>query len=54
MIKFILPAVVILITVLFWDKINNFIREKYNIKVNNIILTIIITILIVIFALLYF
>ncbi len=54
MIKFILPAVVILLIVLFWEKINNFILEKYNIKINIIVLMIIIAILAIIFTLLYF
>ena len=54
MIKFILPFIIILIIVLFWEKINNFIQEKYNIKINNIVLTLIIIILVIIFTLLYF
>ena len=54
MIKFILPFIVILIIVLFWEKINNFIQEKYNIKINNIVLSITIILLVIIFTLLYF
>ena len=54
MIKFILPFIIVLIIILFWEKINNFIQEKYNIKINNVILTIIIIALVIIFTLLYF
>jgi len=54
MVKFIVPAVVIFLVVLFWEKINKIIYEKFNIKINYIILILSILILGVIFALLYF
>ena len=54
MVKFIVPAVVIFLVVLFWEKINEAIYKKFNIKINYIILIISILILGVIFALLYF
>ena len=54
MVKFIVPAVVIFFVVLFWEKINEAIYKKFNIKINYIILILSILILGVIFALLYF
>ena len=54
MVKFIVPAVVIFLVVLFWEKINEAIYKKFNIKINYIILILSILILAVIFALLYF
>ncbi len=54
MIKFIVPAVVIFLVVLFWEKINDTIYKKFNIKINYIILILSILILGIIFALLYF
>ena len=54
MIKFIIPAVAIFLLVLFWDKINETIYKKFNIKINYIVATISIVILGVVFALLYF
>ena len=54
MVKFIVPAVVIFLVVLFWEKINEIIYKKFNIKINYIILILSILILGVIFALLYF
>tara|TARA_B100000161_G_scaffold86560_1_gene60477 strand:+ start:123 stop:287 length:165 start_codon:yes stop_codon:yes gene_type:complete len=54
MVKFIVPAVVIFLVVLFWEKINEAIYKKFNIKINYIILILSILILGVIFALLYF
>ena len=54
MVKFIVPAVVIFLVVLFWEKINEAIYKKFNIKINYVILIISILILGVIFALLYF
>ena len=54
MVKFIVPAVVIFLVVLFWEKINEAIYKKFNIKINYIILILSILILGVVFALLYF
>ncbi len=54
MVKFIVPAVVIFLVVLFWEKINEVIYKKFNIKINYVILILSILILGVIFALLYF
>ena len=39
MIKYILPAVIIFLIVLFWEKITNFIEKKFNIKLNYIVVS---------------
>ena len=54
MVKFIVPAVVIFLVVLFWEKINDVIYKKFNVKINYIVLILSILIFGVIFALLYF
>ena len=54
MIKYILPAIIIFLIVLFWEKINDAIYKKFNVKINYIVLILSILILGVIFALLYF
>jgi hypothetical protein len=54
MIKFIVPAIIFFLIVFFWEKINEIIYKKFNIKINYIVATISILILGVIFALLYF
>ena len=54
MLKFILPAVLIFLIVLFWEKINDIIYKKFNIKINYIIMLILMIILGVIFILLYY
>ena len=54
MVKFIVPAVIIFLVVLFWEKINDAIYRKFNVKINYIILILSILIFGVIFALLYF
>ena len=42
MIKYILPAIVILLVVLFWDKITDLVQKKFNIKLNYIVVIFII------------
>ena len=54
MIKFIIPAIVIFLIVLFWEKINEKIYEKFEIRINKIIFLIFFIILVTIFSLLYF
>ena len=54
MLKFIIPAVLVFLTVLFWEKINQKIYQKFNIKINLIILTALILLLAAILILLYF
>ena len=39
MIKYIIPAVVIFLIVLFWEKISNLIEKKFNIKLNYLIVS---------------
>ena len=38
MIKFIVPAIAIILIVLFWEKINEFIFDKFNIKLNYLLI----------------
>ena len=54
MIKFIIPAIVVFLIVIFWEKICNKIYEKFKIKLNYIVIVIIVLILALIFTLLYF
>ena len=54
MLKFIIPAVIIFLIVLFWEKINKKIYEKFNIKINYIVVVIFFIVLGIIFVLLYF
>jgi hypothetical protein len=54
MIKFILPAIIVFLIILFWEKISDFFYQKFDIKINYIILAIIILILGIIFGLLYY
>ena len=54
MIKFIIPAIVIFLLVLFWENINEVIYKKFNIRINYIVVIISILVLGVIFTLLYF
>jgi hypothetical protein len=54
MLKFVIPAVVLFLIVLFWDKINEKIYNKFKIKTNYYVMLIILIIIGVILALLYF
>ena len=54
MIKFIIPAIIVFLIVLFWEKIQEFFYNKFNIKINYIVLAILIIILTIVMALLYF
>ena len=54
MIKFIIPAIIVFLIVLFWEKIQEFFYNKFNIKMNYIVLAILIIILTIVMALLYF
>tara|TARA_B100001057_G_scaffold366347_1_gene369634 strand:+ start:281 stop:445 length:165 start_codon:yes stop_codon:yes gene_type:complete len=53
MIKFIVPAVIIFLIVLFWEKINDVIYKKFKIKINYIAILIFLIIIGIIFLLLY-
>jgi len=52
MIKYILPAIIIFLIVLFWEKISEFVEKKFNIKLNYIIVSSIISAIVVILLLL--
>ena len=52
MLKFIIPAVVIFLIVLFWEKITEFVEKKLNIKLNYIVVSSIIVVLAVVLLLL--
>ncbi len=54
MIKFILPTIIIFLIVLYWEKINEIIFKKFNVKMKYISVFIILLLLIVISILLYF
>ena len=53
MLKFIIPAVLIFLIVLFWEKINDFIYKKFKVKINYIALSVLSLILIIVLMLLY-
>ena len=54
MIKFIIPAVIIFLIVLFWEKISEKLLQKFNIKIGQILIAISLLILSMILILLYF
>ena len=54
MIKFIIPAIIIFLIVLFWEKISDKIYKKFNIRINYIAIILLLIILGIIFTLLYF
>ena len=39
MIKYILPAIIVLIIIIFWEKITEIVLKKFNIKLNYIIVS---------------
>ena len=51
MIKFILPAVIIFLIVLFWEKINEIFYKKFNIKLNYLIIIAVLLMIIAIYLL---
>ena len=52
MIKYILPAIIIFLIVLFWEKISDYIEKKFNIKLNYIVVNFIIAVIAVVLLLL--
>jgi len=42
MIKYILPAIIILLIVFFWEKITELVKKKFNIRLNYIVVILII------------
>ena len=53
MFKFIIPALIVFLVVLFWEKINEAIYKRFKIKINYVILLILAIFLGIIFTLLY-
>ena len=54
MLKFIIPAVIVFLIVLFWEKINEAIYKKFKIRINYFVVVIFLIFLGAIFTLLYF
>ncbi len=54
MIKFIIPALVIFLLILFWEKISEIIYKKFKLKINYIALIILIVFFGIVVSLLYF
>ena len=52
MIKYILPAIIILLIILFWEKITEYFDNRFNIKLNYIVVSSIIVAITVILLLL--
>ena len=52
MIKFILPAILIFLIVLFWEKITDYVEKRFNIKLNYIVVSSIIVAIAIILLLL--
>ena len=54
MLKFIIPAIIVFLIVLFWEKITEFVEKKLNIKLNYIVISSVILIVVAIILLLNF
>ena len=52
MIKFIIPAIIVFLIILFWEKISDFAEKKFNIKLNYIVVSSIIVVMAVVLLLL--
>ncbi len=52
MIKYILPAIIVFLIVLFWEKITDFIEKKFNIKLNYLVISFILVVISIILLLL--
>ena len=52
MIKYLIPAIIVFLIVLFWEKITDFVEKKLNIKLNYIVVSSIIAVIAVILLLL--
>jgi len=52
MIKYILPAIIIFLIVLFWEKITDVAQKKFRIKLNYLVVSSILTLLAIILLLL--
>ena len=54
MLKFIIPAVIFFLIVLFWEKINEKVYQKFKVKINLVILTVALLFVLAVLILLYF
>ena len=54
MIKFILPAIIVIIIVIFWEKITEVIFKKFNIKLNYIVISFVLVAIAIVLLLLNF
>jgi len=54
MLKFIIPAVIFFLIVLFWEKINEKIYQKFKVKINLVVLTAALLFVLAVLVLLYF
>jgi len=54
MLKFIIPAILVFLVVLFWEKINEFIYQKFNMKINYVVVLVLLIVFGIIIILLYF
>ena len=54
MIKFILPALIVITIVVFWEKITDVIYKKFNIKLNYIVISFLLVVIAIILLLLNF
>ena len=52
MIKYIVPAIIIFLIVLFWEKITEFVEKKFNIRLNYFVVSTIIALIAIILLLL--
>ena len=54
MLKFIIPAVIFFLIVLFWEKINEKVYQKFKVKINLVILIAALLFVLAVLILLYF
>ncbi len=54
MLKFVIPAIIFFLIVLFWEKINEKIYQKFKIKINLVIVIAALLFLLAVLILLYF
>ena len=52
MIKYIIPAIIIFLIVLFWEKITELAEKKFNIKLNNMAVSAAVVVIVIILLLL--
>ena len=54
MIKYLIPAIIVFLIVLFWKKITDFVEKKFNIKLNYIIVSSVVAAIAIILLLLIY